>query len=550
MGKLERHLLCFGAVCLITVGLPKTGEVLGAQTPLQLHQPDLQSNQLPPPRSMAPPPARLGSPIYSVSKEAPQLAPGQPEPTNKTMPINLATALRLADARPLVIAGAQAAVQAEVARLQQAEVMWLPTIYLGTAYARFDGATQGTSGSFLINTREELMAGGGATAVFAAADAIFLPLAQRQLVRAREFDVQRARNDALEEVGETYFNVQQSRGRLAGAQDSLEKAKDLQKRVSGLGKGLVPPVELDRARTETADLEQALAQAYEDWRTTSADLTRVLRLDPTALLMPQEPPYVQVTLVSPQEPVDNLVPIGLTNRPELATQQALVQAALYRLRQERIRPLIPSLVLAGDAAPAAPGGYLADGAFLSGSHGTGNPTGFRNDWSVQVLWELRNLGFGNHALVREREAQQQQSLIDLFKVQDMVAAEVVRAHAQVQSAQLRVQQAETGVKEAQVTFAGNLKGLEQTTRAGDILVLVTRPQEAVAALQQLARSYDNYFISVGDYNRAEFRLFRALGFAAEVLAWDRTTGSILPVDTTRPPQMAPVEPIFPWNCPR
>jgi outer membrane protein TolC len=473
-------------------------------------------------------------------KGVPQLPPGQPEPTDKAMPINLATALRLADARPLIIAAAQASEQAEIARLQGAQALWLPTVYVGAAYARFDGAAQGTSGTFVINTRDELMAGGGMTVAFAATDAIFLPLAQQQVVRAQQFDVQRARNDALETVAETYFNVQQSRGKLAGAQDALHKAGDLEKRVSGLGKALVPPMELDRVRTTLADLQQAVALAREDWRTTSADLTRVLRLDPAALVTPLEPPYLQITLVSPQDSVDTLIPVGLTNRPELATQQALVQAALYRIRQERLRPLIPSLLLTGDATPAAPGGFLADGVFLSGSHGAGNPTGIRNDWSAQVVWELRNLGFGNRALVREREAQQQQQLIELFKVQDMVAAEVARAHAQVQSAAIRVQQAETGLKEAQVTFAGNLKGLSETTRMGDILVLVTRPQEAVAALQQLAHAYDNYFASVNEYNRAEFRLYHALGYAAGVLACEHPTGQIVPFDTNRPPQMAPV----------
>ena len=39
---------------------------------------------------------------------------------------------------------------------------------------------------------------------------------------------------------------------------------------------------------------------------------------------------------------DSLIPIGLTNRPELAARQALVQATLAKLKQERMRPLIPS----------------------------------------------------------------------------------------------------------------------------------------------------------------------------------------------------------------
>ena len=44
----------------------------------------------------------------------------------------------------------------------------------------------------------------------------------------------------------------------------------------------------------------------------------------------------------------------------------------------------------------------------------------------------------------------------------------------------------SGLKKAQVSYAGNLRGLRETTRSGDLLVLVSRPQEVVAALQPLA----------------------------------------------------------------
>ena len=95
-----------------------------------------------------------------------------------------------------------------------------------------------------------------------------------------------------------------------------------------------------------------------------------------------------------------------------------------------------------------------------------------------------------------------------------MAAEVVQAHAQLQSAAARDAQAEDGPEGSADDFAGNLKGMSETTRFGDLLVLVNRPQEVVAALQQLARAYDNYFVSVNDYNRAQFRLYRALGYPA------------------------------------
>ena len=80
-------------------------------------------------------------------------------------------------------------------------------------------------------------------------------------------------------------------------------------------------------------------------------------------------PQLRVELVPLDRPVDDLIPIGLTHRPELASQQALVQAALSRIKQERLRPLVPSLILEGGAGPAAPGGYLMGGVFASGAHG-------------------------------------------------------------------------------------------------------------------------------------------------------------------------------------
>ena len=83
--------------------------------------------------------------------------------------------------------------------------------------------------------------------------------------------------------------------------------------------------------------------------------------------------------------------------------------------------------------------------------------------------------------------------------------------------------------------------MSQTTRFGDVLMLVNRPQEVVAALQQLATSYDNYFISVNDFNRAQFRLYHAMGYPARILACDRPTGEIQAVDTSRPFRLPPVE---------
>jgi outer membrane protein TolC len=463
--------------------------------------------------------------------------PAKPDDADRALPINLATALRLADARPLIIEAARSAVETEYGLYEQARVLWLPSIYLGIDYQRHDGAQQNAlDGSPIIGSRNQFLAGGGAQAVFALTDAIYSPLAERQLLRARNIQVQVAKNDALLSVATAYFDVQQARGILAGTRDCVVRARELARRVTSLGRGLAPQIEVERVNTLLANLEEQEATSYQDWLTSSANLNRLLRLDPAAVVIPLEPPHLQVTLISPKETVDALIPIGLTNRPELAAQQAVVQATLVRLKQERMRPLIPSLVLQSNATPDD---RLGAGAFGTGTNGLTSWNG-RSDWDAEVVWELKNLGFGNRGLITQRRGEQRQATVELFRIQDLVAQDVTQAQATVRASRTRVNKSEAEVKAALASYAGNLKGLSETVRAGQLLQLINRPQEAVAALQQLEQAYIDYYTAANDYNRAEFRLYHATGFPARGVTCGDSLGPVIPVDPSRPPQMAPV----------
>lgn len=460
-------------------------------------------------------------------------------PDEMVLPINLSSAFMLSDARPLIIEAAKAAELVAAAQMQKANVLWLPNIYAGVDYFRHDGLYPLPSGTPVINNRAALTIGPGISAVFATTDAIFEPLAARQILKARQMAVQAAKNDALMEVAVSYFNVQQARGRLAGANDTVARARDLVRRVSILGRDLVAPVEADRAKTILAEQEEVQVKAREDWQVAAADLTRLLRLNPAARIVPTEPPHLALFLVAPGQEVDALIPVGLTNRPELSASQAIVQATIARLKQERMRPLIPSLVLQGNSGAngnSAPlvGGYAGSGVLGDIQYGS------RFDLNAVAMWELKNLGAGNRALIRERAAQRLQANIELFNTQDKVAAEVVQAHAQLRSARDRVSLSDTGLREALINYEGNLKGMEQTTRFGDLLMLVNRPQEVVASLQQLDDAYKAYFQAVQDYNRSQFRLFRAMGYPAEILACRALLDAPAEVDTTRPFDLPPV----------
>ena len=63
-----------------------------------------------------------------------ELKPPQLEPGDLRFPINLAAALRLADARPLIVAAAQASAWIAESKLQKAKVLWVPAFTMNAAY--------------------------------------------------------------------------------------------------------------------------------------------------------------------------------------------------------------------------------------------------------------------------------------------------------------------------------------------------------------------------------------------------------------------------------
>src|SRR5262249_52685210 len=151
----------------------------------------------------------------------------------------------------------------------------------------------------------------------------------------------------------------------------------------------------------------------------------------------------------------------------------------------------------------------------------------RNSMDLQVVWELRNLGLDNLAAVRQRQAENRLAVLDLYRVQDRVATEVAQALAQARSASARLSDAENEVRDAVTSADLHLKILGETQKVGTAFIPIIRPQEATAAVQALAQAYANYYGAVADYNRAQFRLYRALGQPAELLTCRK--GDVLPL---------------------
>ena len=230
-----------------------------------------------------------------------KLKPAPLESTDLRFPINLATALRLADARPLIVAAAQASVWVAEAQLTRAKVLWIPTLNLGFDYIRHDGGGPDFNKGIMTAPSVNFFYGGaGMWGIISTTDAIFQPLAARQVLNSRPVghpDREERRPSCKPPTPTSWCTSTAECMRAPST--AVERGHDLVDRIAQLQPRTRPDVEVDRARNMLADLEQQATSAREQWRVRSANLTQVLRLDPRAVVEPLEHDHLQITADRP-----------------------------------------------------------------------------------------------------------------------------------------------------------------------------------------------------------------------------------------------------------
>jgi len=413
-------------------------------------------------------------------------------------PIDLPTALRLAGAENLDIKLAQAVLQEAAAREQMASVLWYPTVRLGTEYIKHDGRLQETVGPILEVSRNSGFIGGGLFAELDVAEALYAPLAARQLASAVQSRVESVRNEVLLNVARAYFDLVEAELRRITQEQVVRQAEELARltqEFARTGQGLESDAQRAAAELERQRAELALAR--ERVRVASANLARLLRLDPAVQLVPANAPVGPLHLIRTDAPLETLVQTALARRPEVHEQTALVQQALARLRQEQLRAYLPELNLGVSA-----GGYGGG----EGSH-FGNFSD-RSDVTIGAFWSWRNLGAGEDAARKIESARVRQAELSARRLADEIARQVVVAYHRLQERRLQVEAAHASLQAARKSLELNLRRI----RGAEGL-----PIEALDALRALARAQNDYLAAVAAYNRAQFELAWATGQPLEHL---------------------------------
>ena len=452
--------------------------------------------------------------IPPAAPRPPSPAPHPPPPAPRPLPedgrpIDLATALAQVSEENPQVAFANERVREAYAQLQAAQVLWLPSIRAGMYYGNHEGPLQANDGTIVLGSRSTLEAGLGMAAVgggspsvpgvaanFRVSDAVFQPRIADQQRSAVQHAATATTNDLLLSVAVAYLDLLRASQQQAIAQETLDHAKQLADLTAAFARaGQGSEADADRARTELTVRQNAVAQAAAQTKVASARLAELLNLEPTQVLVPQEPTVVPIDLVTREAAVGQLVARGLSQRPELAESRHLVAEAVERLQRQRYAPLLPSVLMG-----ISQGGYGGGpGSTLGDSHS-------RFDLDATAYWELRNFGLGDAAARKGARSRVQQTRLLQIQLMDRVAREIVEAHAQSKSLRGQIAVAESGAKAATQSHQRNLERI----RGGQGL-----PLEVLQSIQALDQARREYLRAVADYDEAQFRLHRALGWPIE-----------------------------------
>jgi outer membrane protein TolC len=323
-------------------------------------------------------------------------------------------------------------------------------------------------------------------------DAIFAPLAARQLVRAARADRTATFNDVLLQASAAYFNLVRAQGRVVIAEEAVRNSEELVRITRDFaegGQGL--QADADRAQVEAASRRRDALIYQEERAIVSAELSQILRLDVAMRLSPAESTPIPVEFIPPAASVRPLVSQAAGTRPEVRRADAERDAAGFRVRQEKFRPWLPHFYVGASA-----------GGFGGGTGSDVDNFDDRADFDAAALWEVQNLGFGNAALRRETRSLYRQSDLAVQQVRDIIATEVSQAYQRVQLRRRQMDVTQFQVETAQQALRLNLDGI----RGGEL-----RPIEIQQAIGALASAQTQFLDAIIDYNIAQVQLLRAVG---------------------------------------
>lgn len=406
-------------------------------------------------------------------------------------PLLLAEAIDLALKQASAFRGSQIAEQIAAEDIKQAKTAFYPRLdakpnYIFTSPSL--GSTRPRPPSFLgANAINEIQGLVVASGEIDTSGRLKATLARNQaLLASAHAGTEIARRDLIQGVGDSYFTLALSTAKRRGAESNLKAASDFETATKlQLDAGEVAPVDLVRARLQTAARRDELEQARAD-ESVNADSLKLL----TGYLFTDAIIAVDLLSEIPNDgDIERFSEAAIATRPEFQQFEADAKAASEEIRIARSdrRPQLTYSVGSGVITDSLAASHLRDSVGVQATVGVTIPI---FDWgqakSRETQAKLRLQQAENTKVIAERQ----------------FAQAFFSARTQAISARTRIKQIGAAITDAEA----NVSASTARYRAGEATIIeVTDAQNILIA--QKAALYQALF----DYQTARSRLMRATG---------------------------------------
>ncbi|PYQ24484.1 MAG: hypothetical protein DMF79_01700 [Acidobacteria bacterium] len=354
------------------------------------------------------------------------------------------------------------------------------------------GLIQDVVGNIVEADKDSYAVGGAINLQVDVGDALFRTLAVRQTTHAAEQGLEAQRQEALVRAAQAYFDLLVAQAAVGVAADAFQISQDYESQLRrAVDAGIALKGDELRVRVQTRRNQLSLQQATEQRRILAARLAETLRLDPAVELVAQDLELAPLVLLPATEAVDALVTEAFSVRPELKEAQALVQVAEQTEKGAVYGPLIPTIV-----------GQASFGGLGGGKDGGPTSFGGSRDYLAAVGWRFGPGGLFDVGRIRSTRARREEARWNVEKLKDSIARQVVEARTRTLSQQEQLETAKEALAAAEQGLA-----LARARKEFEVGVVL----ENILAEQDQTRARQDYARALGEYDKAQYALLRALG---------------------------------------
>jgi outer membrane protein TolC len=408
-------------------------------------------------------------------------------------PIDLPTALRLADAQNIDVEIARERVKEAQANRTRALEQFAPWVAPGVAYHRRDGVAQSSPSGIIGKADYQAYTPGVAlNAQMALGDAIYNSLAARQLVKASDHGLDTQRQGAALRAAESFFDLAKARALVGVVRDALSTSQDYQQQLrDAVAIGIAFRGDELRIQSQTEHYQIVLSQALERQRLAAVELAKILHLDPGVELVPPAGELVPLALVDTAGSSAALVAQAMRSRPELKQTEALLAASRASRNAAMYGPWVPSITAQAFA------GKLGGGPD-SGRGRVGPVT----DYAVGLNWRIGPGGLLDFGRVNASNAEL--AIVDLgyARLRDAIAAEVVGSLTRVRALFDQI-----GLAEKTLGTASETLRLTRARKQFGVGIVL----EDIQAQQAVTQARSDYVTAIAEFDKAQYGLNKAVG---------------------------------------